>query len=72
MKQQNEYLLLFQRKIDMKQVGSLISVMKKRVLLNAGAKPYISVKIQPGQTPLETLTEILERMESAPAEAGTK
>ena len=71
-KQQNEYLLLFQRKIDMKQVGSLISVMKKRVLLNAGAKPYISVKIQPGQTPLETLTEILERMESAPAEAGTK
>nr|WP_319489462.1 transcription-repair coupling factor [uncultured Caproiciproducens sp.] len=58
-KQQNDVLLLYKTKIDMKQVGSLISSMRSRVMLNAGAKPYISVKIMPGATPLDTLTEIL-------------
>ncbi|MGX8701250.1 transcription-repair coupling factor [Caproiciproducens sp.] len=58
-KQQNDVLLLYKTNIDMKQVGSLISSMRSRVMLNAGAKPYISVKILPGATPLDTLTEIL-------------
>ena len=58
-KQQNDVLLLYKNRIDMKQVGALISAMRSRVMLNAGAKPYISVKILPGATPLETLTEVL-------------
>jgi len=58
-KQQGDVLLLYKTKIDMKQVGALISAMRSRVMLNAGAKPYISVKILAGATPLDTLTEIL-------------
>jgi transcription-repair coupling factor (superfamily II helicase) len=58
-KQQNDVLLLYKNRIDMKQVGALISALRSRVMLNAGAKPYISVKILPGATPLETLTEVL-------------
>lgn len=62
-KQQNDVLLLYKTQIDMKQVGALISSMRSRVMLNAGAKPYISVKILPGATPLDTLTEILNAIE---------
>lgn len=58
-KQQNDVLLLYKKQIDMKQVGALVSALRSRVMLNAGAKPYISVKIEPGATPLDTLTEIL-------------
>lgn len=58
-KQQNDVLLLYKKQIDMKQVSALISALHSRVMLNAGAKPYISVKIEPGATPLDTLTEIL-------------
>ena len=56
-KQQGEALLFYQKKIDMKQVSALVSSLKKRVMVNAGAKPYISVKI--AGTPLETLAETL-------------
>ena len=56
-KQQGEALLFYQKKIDMKQVAALVSSLKKRVMVNAGAKPYISVKI--AGTPLETLAETL-------------
>ncbi len=65
-KQQNNMLLLYKNKIDMKQVGSLISAMRSRVMLNAGAKPYISVKILTGATPLDTLTEILNAIDKEP------
>jgi transcription-repair coupling factor (superfamily II helicase) len=59
-KQQNSTLFLYKDKIDMKQVGALISAMRGRIMLNAGAKPYISVKIRQEDTPLATLTDILD------------
>jgi transcription-repair coupling factor (superfamily II helicase) len=73
-KQQNEVLLLYKNQIDMKQVGALIASMRSRVMLNAGAKPYLSVKILPDATPLDTLSEFLtiidkEREKSAPNQA---
>lgn len=58
-KQQNNALLLFQHKIDMKQIAALTSSMKGRVMVNAGAKPYISVKIEKGAPPLDILREVL-------------
>ncbi len=70
-KQQNDVLLLYKTQIDMKQVGALISSMRSRVMLNAGAKPYISVKILPGATPLDTLTDILNAIDSTQS-AGTQ
>ena len=41
-------------------VSRLIGVFKKRVLVNAGAKPYISVKLQAGDSPLETLRQVFQ------------
>ena len=67
-KQQNDVLFLFKNQIDMKQIGALIAAMRSRVMVNAGTKPYISVKIQPGATPLDTLTEILTAIHGTAAE----
>ena len=61
-KQQNSTLFLYKDQVDMKQVGALISAMRGRIMLNAGTKPYISVKIRPEDTPLSTLTEILKAL----------
>ena len=65
-KQQGEVLLFYKSSIDMKQVSALVSRLKKRVMINAGAKPYISVKIE--QSPLQTLTDTLSVLAEQPAE----
>ena len=44
----------------MEFVSRLIGAFKKRVLVNAGAKPYISVKLQAGDSPLETLRQVFQ------------
>ena len=59
-KQNAGALLLYQRKLDMEFVSRLIGVFKKRVLVNAGAKPYIFVKLQAGDSPLETLRQVFQ------------
>lgn len=67
-KQQGETLLLYQSKIDMRQVQALVSALKSRVMLSAGSKPYLSVKLLPGGEPLDTLNEALSLMKKASAE----
>lgn len=64
-KQQNNALLLFQKKINMQQIASLTSSMKGRVMVNAGAKPYISVKINGNTSPLDLLREVLKNAQVA-------
>lgn len=70
-KQQNDCLLLYKPTFslknpqDMRQMAALTSALKKRVTLNAGGKPYISVKLGPNMTPLDTLGETLNVMEDA-------
>ena len=62
-KQKGDAILLYKDSFDMKQVASLVSNLKRRVMVNAGAKPYISVKLS--GTPLDTLRETLELLEKA-------
>lgn len=57
-KQQPGALLLYQHKIDMKQVAALIPAMKGRVMVNAGPKPYLSIKISKDASPLTVLREV--------------
>lgn len=61
-KQQNDSLLLYKKAFDLEQTGRLIHAMNGRVMLSAGSKPYISVKIGARQ-PLEALSEILAAMQ---------
>ena len=62
-KQQGEALLLYKDSMDMRQVNRLVSALKRRVMINAGAKPYISVKL--AGTPLDTLGEALGILEGS-------
>ncbi len=63
-KQQGEALLLYVLQLDMGQVGALVKQMQGRVLVSAGSRPYLSVKLQ-GREPLEALAEVLAAMEEA-------
>lgn len=72
-KQKGSTLFLYRDTFDMDQVHRLISALRGRVMLNAGAKPYVSVKLQPGELPLPTLKEVLGMLgskEKSPAAPG--
>ena len=56
--------MLYVAQLDMEQVGRLVKRMQGRVLLSAGSRPYLSVKLQ-GREPLEALGEVLGAMEEA-------
>lgn len=58
-KQQQDSLLLYQRQLDIQTGSRMSAALKGRVLISAGAKPYIAVKIKKGSTPLDTLREAL-------------
>lgn len=47
---QQGFLLVYKEKFDVAEVGPLIKALGGRVLLSAGSKPYISVKMA-GQPP---------------------
>lgn len=60
-KQQNDSLLLYQGRVDMAQVGRLVKSMNGRVMVSAGSRPYLSVKLK-GEPPLKALSEVLKIM----------
>ena len=45
MKQADGRVLLYQKKIDKQEIARLIAKMNGRVLVSAGSKPYISIKM---------------------------
>lgn len=57
--QRGNCLLLYSNAIDMQKVSRLATLLRGRILVSAGAKPYISVKMAAGQTPVDTLEEAL-------------
>ena len=61
--QQNGCLLLYQNSPDVTAVLKAADIMKGRILLNAGNKPYISVKLLNTQTPVNALKEALSTLE---------
>lgn len=60
-KQQNNALLIYKKEIDMKQVSNLVKYFKSRILLSAGSRPYISLKLEE-DSPIEALSKALEIM----------
>ena len=55
--QKGDALLMVPEKLDMALAGVLASALNGRVFVNAGAKPYISVKMKKGQSALDTMRE---------------
>jgi len=57
--QRGENLLLYSNEIDMKGVSRLSQLMRGRVLVSAGSKPYISIKVPIAQQNVAVLKESL-------------
>ncbi len=57
--QRGEMIMLFSDNIDFKAVSGLVAKLRRRVMVSAGQKPYISVKLAPGQSPVDTIREAL-------------
>ena len=65
-KQQQDTVLLYQRKLDLEIGSRMTAALKGRVMISAGAKPYFAIKIPKGLTSLDTLREALDA--AVPAE----
>ena len=59
-KQQQDSLLLYQRRLDLDMGSRMSAALKGRVMINAGPKPYFAVRVKKGLTSLDTLREALE------------
>ena len=55
-------VLLYPEKMDMVRAGNLATKLRGRVMVSAGAKPYITVKIPPNTEPIATIREALSAM----------
>ena len=59
-KQQQGSLQLYQETLDMKWIAKLSAHYPQRVLVNAGKRPYISLKLQPDEDVLALLKDLLQ------------
>lgn len=63
--QRGDAVLLYPEVMDMQRAGTLAVKLRGRVMVSAGAKPYITVKIPAGSEPLDTIREALAAMDEA-------
>ena len=67
--QRTDSLLFYPETVDMQATSRLAAGLKGRVMLNAGAKPYLAVKVAKGEKPVDTMRLALTMMagEAPPA-----
>ena len=70
--QKGDTLLLYTDKLDVAMLRPLLRDMGRRVLVNASGKPYLSVKLRPGEQATATLDLVLEKMSEIEPDACTK
>lgn len=61
--QRGNALLFYPERLDMELAGRLVSALKGRVLVNAGAKPYLSVKIPKDGDAVGVMHEVMHALE---------
>lgn len=60
--QRTDSLLFYPETVDMQAASRLAAGLKGRVMLNAGAKPYLAVKVAKGEKPVDTMRLALTMM----------
>ena len=69
--QNRDALLLYSDQLDMAKLKPLLQTMGRRLLVNASGKPYLSVRVEKGEKPLDILRMVLDKMdEAASCQAG--
>jgi len=59
--QKGSSLLFFPERLDMAMVATLAERLKGRVMVSAGTKPYITVRMNKGQKPVDAMREVLKQ-----------
>ncbi|MFT8888500.1 MAG: transcription-repair coupling factor [Ethanoligenens sp.] len=67
--QRENVLMLYATQFDMQAVSRLVGALRGRVMVNAGQKPYISVKMKTGQSPIDGMRETLGTLLAKPETA---
>ena len=49
----------------MAKLKPLLQTMGRRLLVNASGKPYLSVRVEKGEKPLDILRMVLDKMDEA-------
>ena len=63
--QKRDDLILYSDALDLAAVKRLLRGTARRMLVNASAKPYLSVRVEPGEKPLDVLGQALAHLEAA-------
>ena len=63
--QRGDTLLLYSDRLELAVLKPLLQEMGRRLLVNASGKPYLSVRIQPGEKAVDVMTLVLDRMSQA-------
>lgn len=58
--QKGDSIILYNDKIDMEVIGYLMNQFKGRVMVNAGSKPYVVVKIKKDTLAIDAIKEIMK------------
>lgn len=61
--QRNDGILLYPEVMDMAKAGALAAKLRGRVLVSAGTRPYITVRMTKGEDPISAIREALAAME---------
>ena len=61
--QRGDSLILYSDNLDLPTVKPLLKAMGRRVLVNAVAKPYLSLRVLDGEAPVSVLARALELMD---------
>ena len=64
-RQQKQRILLYPETLDLAVAGQVAGGMQGRILVNAGTKPYFSVRLEKREAPVKALRGALLLMEEA-------
>jgi len=60
--QKEDRVVIYPEVLDIEQAAAAASSMRGRVMLSAGDKPYLTVKVPKGTDPIDTIRETLSHM----------
>ncbi|MEG2036923.1 MAG: TRCF domain-containing protein, partial [Ruthenibacterium sp.] len=60
--QKADTLILYSDRLALATVKPLLRELGRRLLVNASAKPYLSVRILPGEKPLDVMNLVFDKM----------
>ncbi len=70
--QSRDTLILYSDRLELSALKPLLKDMGRRLLVNASGKPYLSVRILPGEKPLEVMNAVFGKMAALDGEKSAE